>query len=92
LRRAAAAVPRAGGAILLLAGAYVAYYGWYELRIVKDVRTSGQDPVVNLASNVQHELSGLVGRLGASWFGLLLAVLMLAALLLSRRRRTSVGS
>ncbi|UQU68012.1 cytochrome c biogenesis protein CcdA [Couchioplanes caeruleus] len=92
LRRAAAVVPRAGGAILVLAGAYVAYYGWYELRIVKDVRTSGQDPVVNLASNVQHELSGLVGRLGASWFGLLLAVLMLAALLLSRRRRTSVGS
>jgi cytochrome c biogenesis protein CcdA len=92
LRRAAAVVPRAGGAILVIAGAYVAYYGWYELRIVKNVRTSGQDPVVNLASNVQHELSGLVGRLGASWFGLLLAVLMLAALLLSRRRRTSVGS
>ncbi|MEV4702139.1 cytochrome c biogenesis protein CcdA [Actinoplanes sp. NPDC049316] len=91
LRRAAAAVPRVGGAILVLAGAYVAYYGWYELRIVKNVRTSGQDPVVNLASNVQHELSGLVGRLGAGWFGLLLAVLTLAALLLSRRR-TSVGS
>ncbi|WP_372443907.1 cytochrome c biogenesis CcdA family protein [Nucisporomicrobium flavum] len=92
LRRAAVLVPRAGGAILVLAGAYVAYYGWYELRIVKNVRTSGQDPVVNLASNLQHELSGLVGRLGASWFGLLLVVLMLAALLLSRRRRTSVGS
>jgi cytochrome c biogenesis protein CcdA len=92
LRRAAAFMPRAGGAVLLLAGAYVAYYGWYELRVVKDVRTSGQDPVVNLASDVQHELSGLVGRLGASWFGLLLAVLTLAALLLSRRRRTSVGS
>ena len=92
MRRVAAVAPRAGGAVLVLAGAYVAYYGWYELRIVKNVRTSGQDPVVNLAANVQHELSGLVGRLGAGWFGLLLAVLMLAALLLSRRRRTSVGS
>ncbi|AGZ43708.1 cytochrome c biogenesis CcdA family protein [Actinoplanes friuliensis] len=92
LRRAAAFVPRIGGAVLVLAGAYVAYYGWYELRLVKDLRTSGQDPVVNLAADLQRELSGVVGRLGAGWFVLLLAVLVLAALLLSRRRRTSVGS
>ena len=92
LRRAAAHVPRIGGLVLIIAGAYVAYYGWYELRLVKDLRTSGQDPVVNLASNAQHELSGLVGRLGAGSFALLLAVLVVAALLLSRRRRTSVGS
>ncbi|GAA2590061.1 cytochrome c biogenesis CcdA family protein [Winogradskya consettensis] len=86
LRRATAWVPRIGGAILLLAGAYVAYYGWYELRLVKDLRTSGQDPIVNLASSVQHGLSGVVGRLGAGWFALLLALLVLTALLLSRRR------
>jgi hypothetical protein len=92
LRRAAAFVPRIGGAVLILAGAYVAYYGWYELRLVKDLRTSGQDPIVNLALNVQRELSGVVGRLGAGWFMLGLAVLVLAALVLSRRRRTSVGS
>ena len=78
--------------MLVVAGAYVAYYGWYELRLVKDLRTSGQDPVVNLASNLQRELSGVVGRLGAGWFVLLLAAMVLAALLLSRRRRTSVGS
>ncbi|MEU8611892.1 cytochrome c biogenesis CcdA family protein [Actinoplanes sp. NPDC048791] len=92
LRRAAAFVPRIGGAVLVVAGAYVAYYGWYELRLVKDLRTSGQDPIVNLASNLQRELSGVVGRLGAGWFVLLLAALVLTALLLSRRRRTSVGS
>ena len=92
LRRAAAFVPRIGGAVMVVAGAYVAYYGWYELRLVKDLRTSGQDPIVNLAANVQRELSGLVGRLGAGWFVLLLAGMVLAALLLSRRRRTSVGS
>lgn len=92
LRRLAAYVPRIGGAVLIVAGGYVAYYGWYELRLVKDLRTAGQDPVVNLASDVQHELSGVVGRLGAGWFVLLLAVLVLAAFLLSRRGRTSVGS
>jgi cytochrome c-type biogenesis protein len=92
LRRAAAFVPRIGGAVLVVAGAYVAYYGWYELRIVKDLRTSGQDPVVNLASDVQRELSGVVGRVGAGWFVLVLAGLILATLVLSGRRRTSVGS
>ena len=92
LRRAAAFVPRFGGAVLIVAGAYVAYYGSYELRLVKNLRTSGQDPVVNLASNVQRELSGVVDRLGAGWFVLVLAGLVLTALVLSRRRRTSVGS
>ncbi|MEV4642219.1 cytochrome c biogenesis protein CcdA [Actinoplanes sp. NPDC049548] len=92
LRRAAAYVPRAGGAVLLIAGAYVAYYGWYEIRLTRDRRISGQDPVVSLASAAQHELSGLVGKLGAGRLTVLLAVLVLAALLVARRRRTSVGS
>ncbi|RSM58538.1 cytochrome C biogenesis protein [Actinoplanes sp. ATCC 53533] len=92
LRRAAAFVPRIGGAVLVIAGAYVAYYGWYELRLAKDLRASGQDPVVNLASNVQRELSSVVSRLGVGWFMLLLAGLILTAFLLSRHRRTSVGS
>ncbi len=92
LRRAAAFVPRIGGAVLVVAGAYVAYYGWYELRLAKDLRASGQDPVVNLASNVQRELSSVVASLGVGWFALLLAGLVLTAYLLSRRRRTSVGS
>lgn len=92
LRRAAAHVPRIGGAVLVVAGAYVAYYGWYELRLVKNLRTSGQDPIVNLAGNVQRELSGVVGRLGAGWFVLLLAALILTAFLLTRRRHSSVGS
>jgi cytochrome c biogenesis protein CcdA len=92
LRRAAAFVPRIGGAVLAVAGAYVAYYGWYELRLVQDRSTSGQDPVVNLAADVQRGLSDGVGRLGAGWFVLVLTGLLLTALLLSRRRRTSVGS
>ncbi|MFI5938295.1 cytochrome c biogenesis CcdA family protein [Actinoplanes sp. NPDC051494] len=91
LRRATAFVPRIGGAVLLATGAYVAYYGWYELRLVKDLRSSGQDPVVDLAATVQRALSGFVGRLGAGGLLLLLAVLVPAAILLSRRRMTVRG-
>jgi cytochrome c-type biogenesis protein len=73
LRRAAAIVPRLGGAVLLVAGSYVAYYGLYELRIGRDVRTSGHDPVIAVASDLQHRLAGVVGGIGA---GALLAVLV----------------
>jgi cytochrome c-type biogenesis protein len=89
LRRAASIVPRLGGAVLLVAGGYVAYYGWYELRLVKDLRTSGHDPVVNLASELQHRLSEAVGRVGAGWLVLSLAILVLAGL--ASRRPRAVG-
>jgi cytochrome c-type biogenesis protein len=89
LRRAAALVPRIGGAVLVLAGGYVAYYGTYELRLVRDLGASGHDPVVNVASGLQHLLSGLVGRVGAgSLLGLLLSLVVVG--LISRRPR-SVG-
>jgi len=78
-------VPRPGGAVLLITGGYQAYYGWYELRLVNDLRKSGYDPVVNLALTVQNRLSGAVGRLGAGWLGLALAIFVLVGLLLSRR-------
>ena len=85
LRRAAALVPRLGGAVLLIAGGYVAYYGWYELRLVTDLRTSGHDPVVNLASDLQHRLSETVGRVGAGWLVLFLLIFSGWGLLRSRR-------
>jgi cytochrome c-type biogenesis protein len=88
LRRAAGFVPRIGGAVLVAAGAYVAYYGAYELRLVKNLKSSGHDPVVNVVSGLQHRLSDLVGRLGAAWLAGLLLVLILVGLLAARRPRT----
>ena len=85
LRRAARFVPRLGGAVLAVAGAYVAYYGAYELRLVQNLKASGHDPVVNVASGLQHRVSDLVGRVGAVGLVALLLMLILAALLLSRR-------
>jgi cytochrome c biogenesis protein CcdA len=88
LRRAAGFVPRIGGAVLVAAGAYVAYYGAYELRLVKNLKSSGHDPVVNVVSGLQHRLSDLVGRLGAVWLAGLLLALILVGLLAARRPRT----
>jgi cytochrome c-type biogenesis protein len=87
LRRAAAFVPRLGGTVLVVAGAYVAYYGSYELRLVRDLRSSGHDPVVNVASGLQHRLSALVGDVGVGWLAGTLLALVLVGLLLARRPR-----
>ncbi|HYN93702.1 MAG TPA: cytochrome c biogenesis protein CcdA, partial [Pilimelia sp.] len=46
LRRLTAAVPRVGGAVLAATGGYVAYYGWYELRLAADPRSAVGDPVI----------------------------------------------
>jgi cytochrome c-type biogenesis protein len=77
LRRASAAVPRLGGAVLLVTGGYVAYYGWYELRSARNPGTSGHDPVVAVAARLQHGLSGVVR--GAGWLAAAPAVLALLA-------------
>jgi cytochrome c-type biogenesis protein len=93
LRRAAAIVPRLGGAVLVVTGVYVAYYGWYELRIARDARTSGHDPVVAIASGLQHRLAGAVGAVGAGWLVVALVALALAGMAAGRRsKRARVGS
>jgi cytochrome c biogenesis protein CcdA len=89
LRRAAAVVPRLGGAVLILTGGYVAYYGAYELRLVRDLRAAGRDPVINAAAGLQHRLAALVGDLGAGRLVLLLAVLLLAGLVAGRLAQRS---
>ncbi|GAB1641234.1 cytochrome c biogenesis CcdA family protein [Krasilnikovia sp. MM14-A1259] len=83
MRRAAAVVPRLGGAVLAVCGTYVAYYGWYELRLARDLRVT--DPLVVAAGGVQHRLSDLVGRVGAGWLAVILVVLVAAGLLRPRR-------
>jgi cytochrome c biogenesis protein CcdA len=92
LRRAAGVVPRLGGAVLVASGAYVAYYGWYELRLVKDLRTAGHDPVVNAASDVQRTLSALVGHAGPGWLAGLLLAMVFLGVLVSRRSRAPRAS
>jgi cytochrome c biogenesis protein CcdA len=92
LRRAAAVVPRLGGAVLAVAGAYVAYYGWYELRLVGDLRAAGADPVINAAAQLQHRLADLVAGVGPVGFVGLLLVLGLLGMGGLRRRSGGSGS
>jgi cytochrome c biogenesis protein CcdA len=75
-RRLLGVVPRLGGAMLLVSGLYVGYYGWYELRLAQNMRLAGRDPVVAAAGDVQRWLSNLVGAIGAVPLALLLLALV----------------
>lgn len=82
-RRAGAWVPRAGGALLVAAGAYVAWYGVWELRVLH--LGVGVDPVVEAAAHVQRWLAGAAEWLGP--VGLLVVLVVLATI--GRRRRNA---
>jgi cytochrome c biogenesis protein CcdA len=92
LRRYTPVVSRVGGALIVLAGAYVAWYGWYELRVF-----AGGDPddrIVDGAARVQSLVAGWVDRAGAG--GVAIVAAAVAAVLLSggvlrrtRRDRTA---
>ncbi|MFG1945988.1 cytochrome c biogenesis CcdA family protein [Nonomuraea sp. NPDC048826] len=84
VRRALPYVSRLSGALLVLAGLYVAYYGWYELRVLRG--GDPDDPVVGAVTAVQGAVAGGFEALGP--VTLAAAVAALAAVLLIRTRRT----
>jgi cytochrome c biogenesis protein CcdA len=84
LRRASGAVSRVGGMLILVAGAYVAYYGWYEVRIAADSGIAGRDPVVTAVATVQQGVVALINRAGVELTMGAFAALLIAALALRR--------
>lgn len=90
MRRILPYVNRIGGAVLILVGLYVGYFGYYEVRLFT-AGGSPADPVIAAAGHLQGAIAGWVHRNGAWPWALLLAVLLLAAMLLwaiSRQRRS----
>jgi cytochrome c biogenesis protein CcdA len=74
LRRATPALTRVGGALLVLAGGYVAWYGWYEIRALRG--DAGPDPVVDGAARVQSRIAGWLDAAGPGPLAAALAVLL----------------
>ncbi|HSV39347.1 MAG TPA: cytochrome c biogenesis protein CcdA [Nocardioidaceae bacterium] len=85
MRRLSSVVPRLGGGVLALAGAYVAWYGFWEWRVLH--ASVVDDPLVAAGTEVQGWLSGRIEQLGA--LGLTITLLTLFALGLALRQRRS---
>ncbi|MCW2900020.1 MAG: hypothetical protein JWO67_2285 [Streptosporangiaceae bacterium] len=91
-RRLLPYVSRASGGLLVVAGGYVAYYGWYEWRL--NAGAAADDPVIATATELQGIVARLLARAGFWWvaaaFALVVAVAAAAVGLrrvVGRRRR-----
>lgn len=84
VRRAVPHVQRISGVLLVVAGLYVAYYGWYELR-----RLGEEDAAVDRVTGWSSDIAAFVTDVGPTALGLLLALVVAAAAIAvatSRRR------
>jgi cytochrome c-type biogenesis protein len=85
VRRVLRYVHRIGGAILVLAGLYIGYYGVYELRLFHG-NGSAEDPIADGAGRLQGLLAEGVDHIGPVPLVTGLVILVVAGSLLARRR------
>lgn len=85
LRRLGAVASRLGGGLLLLVGAYVAYYGWYEIRVLRGGEIT--DPMIDAAGGVQRWVAETLDRIGIGAIPAVLALLLITPLALHRRAK-----
>ncbi|MFC4533944.1 cytochrome c biogenesis CcdA family protein [Sphaerisporangium dianthi] len=89
MRRILPYVPRISGALLILAGLYVSYYGWYELRLFAGAVAG--DPIIDSVTGVQGAVSGWLETLDPAWIAAALAVLLGAGFVARRLVRSRAG-
>jgi cytochrome c biogenesis protein CcdA len=86
MRRIVPYVNRISGALLVLVGIYVGYYGLYEVRLFIG-NGNPEDPVISSAGRIQGAITGWVHQHGAWPWLVALAVLILAAVSMRARYR-----
>lgn len=88
IRRVLPYLNRISGAVLIVVGLYVGYYGLYEIRLFHG-GGSAQDPIIGAAGRIQRALAGWVYQHGAWPWLLAVGLLTIAggALWMRRRRR-----
>lgn len=84
-RRMLPYVNRIGGVLLVLAALYVGYYGIYEIRVFY-ASADPADPVIEAAGALQRWLAMIAERVGVLPLLGVLAALVLAAVVVGRRR------
>lgn len=93
LRSAMPYVSRASGYLLVVAGAYVAWYGWYEVRVLGG--GDGSDPIIDRGLAIQQSMQDVITSRDAvelAWtLGAVLLVVGGGALALRRHRQRRVA-
>ena len=87
MRRIVPYVNRISGALLVVVGGYVGYYGFYEIRLFAG-NGNPEDPVIAAAGRVQGAIAGWVHQHGAwPWLIALAVLVFVAATVRARFRR-----
>jgi cytochrome c-type biogenesis protein len=88
VRRVLPYIYKVSGALLIIAGLYVAYYGWYELRLNDGLVSGGA--AANFVFDLNSTISDWIQRTGPIRIGIVLAaaVGVAVALAMSRRGRS----
>ena len=87
MRRAGPLITRLSGVLLVIAGAYVTWYGWFEIRVLAGA--SVDDPIVSAGLEIQGKVTQWVSGLGPGPILLLagsLAVIVSIVVVSARRR------
>lgn len=63
MRRAGPLITRSSGVLLVIAGAYVTWYGWFEIRVLSGA--SVDDPIISAGLEIQGQVAQWVSGLGA---------------------------
>ena len=86
VRRALPYIQRISGGLLLVAGAYVAYYGWYE----RSSRFGDDDAVIDRVTGWSSNVSVWINDFGPVALGVVLATIVAAAAIAVATRRRAV--
>jgi cytochrome c-type biogenesis protein len=76
---------RAAGPLLMACGGYLAWYGWYALRLRRG--PVPPDVIIAAGERLQHTASSLLTAIGAPRLAVLLVMLLVPALVIGSRRR-----
>jgi len=81
LRKVMPHINRISGAIMVVVGLYVAWYGWYEIRLFVLERNVTSDPIIDAALGIQDTMNALVqdNQAVIGWVALAAVVLVVAS-------------
>jgi cytochrome c-type biogenesis protein len=89
LRRWGPAFVRAGGVLLVATGGYVAYYGWWEIRVLRGETVDS--PVIAAGEALQRSLASAISSLGPAGIAVIVALLGATPFVVRALRRRRDG-